>query len=155
MDFNGILLGIFLAHLITFIVCLLFQDNEDIPIIVGSFLIFVPYYFLGTLLKKIRIWYIRKYQVPVALSVKYDWKNGSPISNKQYLDVYRVNKRKLKKYKCENNPFIEYNKDNIAYYFIEQVEGKYVENAIKIDNLKKDKTNKKLSLKWIDKNLKN
>ena len=55
MDFNSILLGIFLAHLITFIVCLLFQDNEDIPIIVGSFLIFVPYYFLGTLLKKIRI----------------------------------------------------------------------------------------------------
>ena len=37
MDFNSILLGIFLAHLITFIVCLLFQDNEDIPIIVGSF----------------------------------------------------------------------------------------------------------------------
>ena len=51
MDFNSILFGIFLAHLITFIVCLLFQDNEDIPIIVGSFFIFLPYYFLGTLLK--------------------------------------------------------------------------------------------------------
>ena len=99
MDIYSVLFGILIAHLITFIVCLIFQENDDIPIIVGSFLIFVPYYFLGTLFKKIRIWYIRKYQVPVSLSVKYDWKNGSPISDKQHLEVYRVNKRKLKRYK--------------------------------------------------------
>ena len=49
---------------------------------------------------------------------------------------------------------MEEDKESIAYYFIEKVQGKYVENAMRMDNLKKDKENKKYGLKWIDKNLK-
>ena len=151
-----IFMGMLISHIFCFLVTLM-TDDEELSIISGSFLITGPFCLIKSIIKNIRISYIRKVYVPFALYAVYDFKDEQKNSIKRNpvsLGVFRIKAKYIKKYRDKTYPYIEEMEgidDTVCFYYMEQINGKYVENAENI--MKKNKKEEKFNQNWVNKHL--
>lgn len=147
--FIGFLIGFILSEFICFLVTLL-TDSEEKGVISGSFVFFVLFVSFKKVFKTLRIKYIRGYYVPFALCGYFYW-NDDKIDKEVILETFRVKPKDIKKYRDKFDSYVDENKERIVYYYFKQIDGKYVENVMAVND--KRNQNNKFNYDWIQENM--